>query len=63
MFSIKKSMPRKYAATFTKKVINEKSFLAVKLGKTITSKETKVLRAYLVEAIKNFTFEEAAPEE
>jgi len=51
-------MAKKFGVTVVKKVINEKTFLAVKLGKTITSKEVKLLRVYLAECLKSFTFEQ-----
>ena len=51
-------MPKKFGVTVVKKIINEKTFLAVKLGKTISSKEIKLLRVYLAERLKNFSFEQ-----
>ena len=53
-------MPKLFGTSVVKKVINEKSFLAVKLGKTISNKEIKALRVYLAECLKTFSFEEVA---
>ena len=51
-------MAKKFGVTVVKKVINEKTFLAVKLGKAITSKEIKLLRVYLADCLKTFSFEQ-----
>ena len=51
-------MAKKFGVTVVKKVINENTFLAVKLGKSITSKELKLLRVYLADCLKTFSFEE-----
>ena len=56
-------MPKKFLSSVTKKVINERSFLCVKLGKTISSKEIKKLRTYMKGCLEEFSFEEAVPEE
>ena len=51
-------MPKRYSNSFVKKVINEKEFLCVKLGKAISKKEVKVLRTYLVDCLKTFDFDQ-----
>ena len=51
-------MAKKFGVTVVKKIINDKSFLAVKLGKTINSKEIKLLRVYLADCLKTFSFEQ-----
>ena len=51
-------MPKKFVTSVVKKVINEKTFLCVKLGKNISNKELKVLKVYLSDCLKTFSFEE-----
>ena len=56
-------MPKKFLTSCVKKVINEKTFLCVKLGKNISNKEIKVLKVYLSDCLKTFSFEEQTEED
>ena len=56
-------MPKKFVTSVTKKVVNEKTFLCIKLGKNISNKEVKVLKVYLSDCLKTFSFEEQAEED
>ena len=56
-------MPKKFLTSVTKKLINERSYLCVKLGKTISSKEIKKLRTYLKGSLEEFSFEEEEVQE
>ena len=56
-------MPKLFLTSVTKKEINERSFLCVKLGKTISKKEIKKLRTYIKGCLEEFSFEEEVQED
>ena len=56
-------MPKKFLTSVTKKSIDDRAFLCVKLGKTITSKEIKKLRKYMKSSLEEFTFEDREEQE
>mgnify|MGYP000441327341 CR=1 FL=1 len=51
-------MPKKFLTSVVKKQIDDRSYLCVKLGKTIKSSELKKLRTYIKASLEEFTFED-----
>jgi len=51
-------MPKKFLTSVVKKQIDDRSYLCLKLGKTIKSSELKKLRTYIKASLEEFTFED-----